>query len=84
MGTRMPQSAQEAAVQVRTYMARTIKLVGAHLEAGDVAGANEVMDTVIDQAGRGVHDLVLDRIALRFGQVSWRVAADTPEWRPYE
>ncbi|GAB2964559.1 hypothetical protein GCM10027184_10570 [Saccharothrix stipae] len=77
----MPQSAQEAAAQVRAYMQRTVRLVGAHLRAGDVEGANEVMNTVVDNAGRGVHDLILDTIARRFGEVSWRIAAETPEWR---
>lgn len=84
MGQRMPQSVQEAAAQVREYMRRTVQLVGAHLMAGDVEGANEVMDTVMANAGRGLHDLILDDIARRFGQVNWRIATNTPVWRPYE
>jgi hypothetical protein len=80
----MPVSPQEAAAQVTAYMQRAVHLVGEHLRAGDVEGANEVMDTVADNAGRGCHDLVLDAVARRFGQVNWRVAAETPEWRPFE
>ncbi|TQM80009.1 hypothetical protein FHX81_2331 [Saccharothrix saharensis] len=69
--------------QVMDYMHRKVEETCAHLRTADIEGANQVMDEVQRDAGQGCHDLVLDAIARRFGQPSWRVAADTPEWRNY-
>jgi hypothetical protein len=81
MGARMPQSPQEARAQVMAYMRAKVGEVGSFLRAADVEGANDLMDQVVREAGTGCHDLILDAVARCYGEPSWRIAADKPEWR---
>lgn len=58
--------------QMWAYLAYCVNEVESYLRDGDIAGANAFMDEVLNEAGQGCHDLVLDTTAKLRGQTAWR------------
>lgn len=58
--------------QMWAYLARCVNEVESYLRGDDITGANAFMDQVLNEAGKGCHDLVLDTIARLRGQADWR------------
>ncbi|KOX33783.1 hypothetical protein ADK67_05450 [Saccharothrix sp. NRRL B-16348] len=63
---------EEQVSQMWAYLARCVNEVESYLRDGDIAGANAFMDEVLNEAGKGCHDLVLDTSARLRGQADWR------------
>ena len=62
----------EQKAQMWAYLRRKVNEVESHLRADDINGANDLMDGVVNDAGMGAHDLILDAIAGLRGQTGWR------------
>ncbi|WP_158853172.1 hypothetical protein [Saccharothrix deserti] len=58
--------------QMWAYLAHCVNEVESYLRDDDITGANAFMDRVLNDAGKGCHDLVLDTIARLRGQTAWR------------
>lgn len=69
---------EEQKQQLRVFLVQAVADVEQFLIVGDVNGANQYCDALVDTVGRGVHDLVLDVIAARRGFPSWRTVGHWP------
>ncbi|MEU4801222.1 hypothetical protein [Actinosynnema sp. NPDC023587] len=58
--------------QLWAYLRRCVNEVESYLRADDISGANTFMDQVVNEGGKGCHDLVLDAVARIRGQSDWR------------
>lgn len=62
----------EQKAQMWAYLRTAVNEVESYLRSSDIDGANDFMNQVIDEAGLGAHDIVLDVIANLRGQSGWR------------
>jgi len=62
----------EQVSEMWAYLRGCVNEVESYLRADDIDGANDFMDKVMKDGGKGAHDLVLDAIAGLRGQANWR------------
>ncbi|MFE2750464.1 hypothetical protein ACFXGA_00510 [Actinosynnema sp. NPDC059335] len=63
---------EDQVAQVWAYLASCVNEVESYLRDDDITGANAFMDQVLNEAGKGCHDLILDTAAKLRGQTNWR------------